>query len=107
MLHALLCKQKKFSRMTGTCVYLQTAASAVFLANNMLGQAAWTPTLHHYSGYKPCDLMECVKLMHQVHLAQRTSAATPAIRDKYAQPKFCCVSAIQGRPDAMQSSLFR
>lgn len=58
----------------------QIAASAVLLANVSLGRSAWTPTLQHYTGYKPCDLMECCKLMHKVHLAQhKPEATTPAI----------------------------
>ena len=86
---------------------VQIAASAVFLAQVMLGRPGWTHTLKHYSGYNPCDLMECVKLMHQVHLAQHPSTTTPAIRDKYGQPKFCCVSAIQGRSDLLHNCLFQ
>ena len=87
---------------------LQIAASAVLLANVSLGRSAWTPTLQHYTGYKPCDLMECCKLMHKVHLAQhKPEATTPAIRDKYAQPKYYCVSAIRCSMDVLPHYLFR
>jgi cyclin A len=87
---------------------MQVAASAVFLANFTLGRSAWTPTLQHYTGYNPCDLMECCKLMHKVHLAQRKpEATTPATRDKYAQTKYYCVSAIQSKVDMLPHYLFR
>lgn len=87
---------------------MQVAASAVFLANFTLGRSAWTPTLQHYTGYNPCDLMECCKLMHKVHLAQhKPEATTPATRDKYAQTKYYCVSAIQSKVDMLPHYLFR
>ena len=96
------------SVLTGSCVQAQIAASAVLLANVILGRSAWTPTLQHYSGYNPCDLIECCKLMHKVHQAQhRPEAATPATRDKYAQPKYYCVSAIQSSMDVLPNYLFR
>lgn len=86
----------------------QVAASAVFLANFTLGRSAWTPTLQHYTGYNPCDLMECCKLMHKVHLAQhKPEATTPATRDKYAQTKYYCVSAVQSKVDMLPHYLFR
>ncbi|KAL0039838.1 hypothetical protein WJX77_009647 [Trebouxia sp. C0004] len=86
----------------------QVAASAVFLANFTLGRSAWTPTLQHYTGYNPCDLMECCKLMHKVHLAQhKPEATTPATRDKYSQTKYYCVSAIQSKVDMLPHYLFR
>ncbi|KAL3133871.1 Cyclin-A1-2 [Trebouxia sp. C0010 RCD-2024] len=73
----------------------QIAASAVMLANLTLGRPAWTPTLQHYTGYSPCDIMACCKLMHKLHAGQhKPAAATPAIRDKYAQPRLYCVSSV-------------
>lgn len=87
---------------------MQIAASAVLLANVALGRSAWTPTLQHYTGYSPCDLMKCCELMHKVHTAQhRPGATTLAIRDKYSQPKFYCVSAIQSSMDVLPNYLFR
>ena len=87
---------------------MQVAASAVLLANVTLGRPAWTPTLEHYTGYSSCDLMECCKLMHKLHAGQhRPAAATPAIRDKYSQPKFYCVSAIQCSMDVLPNHIFR
>ena len=87
---------------------MQIAASAVLLANVVLGRSAWTATLQHYTGYSPCDLVECCKLMHKVHASQhKPSAATPAIRDKFSQPKFYCVSAIQSNMDSLPHYIFR
>lgn len=87
---------------------LQVAASAVLLANVALGRPAWTPTLEHYTGYSPRDIMECCKLMHKLHVGQHNpAAATPAIRDKYAQPRFYCVSAIQSSMEVLPSHIFR
>ena len=86
---------------------MQIAASAVLLANVGLGRSAWTPTLQHYTGYSPCDLMECCKLMHKLHVGQHSpAAATPAIRDKYAQPRFYCVSAIQSNMELLPNHIF-
>ena len=87
---------------------LQIAASAVLLANVALGRPAWTPTLQHYTGYSPCGLVDCCKLMHKLHVGQHSpAAATPAIRDKYAQPRFYCVSAIQSNMEVLPNHMFR
>ena len=87
---------------------MQIAASAVFLANVALGRSAWTPTLQHYTGYSACNLMECCKLMHKVHAAlHRPGAPTSAIREKYSQPRFYCVSAIQSNMEFLPNYLFR
>lgn len=87
---------------------MQVAASAVLLANVALGRPAWTPTLEHYTGYSPHDIMECCKLMHKLHVGQHNpAAATPAIRDKYAQPRFYCVSAIQSSMEVLPNHIFR
>lgn len=72
------------------------AASAVYLAKFTLDphQHPWTPTLQHYSGYRPLDLKECVTAMSALQLNTK-GCTLPAIREKYRQPKFKAVSTMQ------------
>ena len=74
------------------------ASSAIFLANFTLGRAPWTTTLAYYTGYSPRDLRECVTELHRLYVANRTSNL-PAIREKYSQTKFKCVSTIRPQPE--------
>eukprot|EP00897_Mesotaenium_endlicherianum_P010121 jgi/Mesen1/9137/ME000058S08628 len=71
------------------------AASAIFLAKLTLDPKAhpWTPTLQHYTGYKPTDLQECVLALHALQLNAK-GCTLPATREKYRQPKFKGVSAL-------------
>lgn len=70
------------------------AASAVFLALYTLNQPPWTPTLEHYAQYTAQDIKGCVQALHEVYVASRRSTTLPAIREKYSQHKFKCVSTI-------------
>lgn len=66
-----------------------TAASAVFLAKLTLNNDThpWTPTLQHYTGYRPSQLQECVTDLYALQLNVR-GCGLPAIREKYGQPRF-------------------
>ncbi|KAJ4981752.1 hypothetical protein NE237_032589 [Protea cynaroides] len=65
------------------------AASAIFLANFILHPSTrpWNATLGHYTLYKPSQLRDCVKALHD--LASNTHSTTLlAIREKYSQHKY-------------------
>eukprot|EP00897_Mesotaenium_endlicherianum_P008904 jgi/Mesen1/8041/ME000428S07246 len=66
------------------------AASAVFLAEVILHPQgrSWTPTLHHYTGYKPSDLQECVLSLHALQVNTK-GCTLSAVREKYRQPVLC------------------
>ncbi|KAK9814321.1 hypothetical protein WJX72_004031 [[Myrmecia] bisecta] len=83
----------------------QIAASATLLANFTLGRPAWTLTLQHYTGYTPAELKPCTILIHHLFLNARRSSM-PAICDKYASPKYVCVSAV-GTPEQLPEWLFQ
>lgn len=71
------------------------AAAAVFVAKVTLSPSCrpWNLTLQHYSGYKPSELKECIKAIHE--LQKNTKSCTlPAIREKYRQHKFKCVATL-------------
>lgn len=71
------------------------AAAAVFVAKVTLSPTCrpWNSTLQHYSGYKPSELKECIKALHE--LQKNTKNCTlPAIREKYRQHKFKCVASL-------------
>lgn len=70
------------------------AASAVFLALYTLNQPPWTATLEHYAQYTAQEIKACVTALHEVYVASRRSTTLPAIREKYSQHKFKCVSTI-------------
>ncbi|CAA6657475.1 unnamed protein product [Spirodela intermedia] len=71
------------------------AASSVFLARFTMNPDThpWTPTLQHYSGYKPSELEDCVQAIHDMQLNRKASSLV-AIRDKYKQHKFKCVGTM-------------
>lgn len=71
------------------------AASAVFLAKFTLDptKRPWTPTLKHYTRYQPSELQICVKELHDLQ-CNRQGCGLPAIREKYGQHKFKCVSTM-------------
>ncbi|KAG0479283.1 hypothetical protein HPP92_010141 [Vanilla planifolia] len=72
-----------------------TAASAVFLARFTLNQEQppWNKRLRQYTGYKVTDLKECIYLLHDLQLGKRWSNLD-AVREKYKQHRFKCVSAM-------------
>ena len=79
----------------------QLAAGAVALARGWLGAPAWSPTLAHYARYAGQELRPVVAALHVLaqRAASRSACALPAVREKYAAPKFKCVSGLLP-PDA-------
>ena len=73
------------------------AAAAVFLSLATLGKLPWTATLCHYTQLSSDDLRECVEALHACHVTAQKSSLS-AVREKYAQVKFKCVSLIKPRP---------
>ncbi|KAH9545560.1 hypothetical protein CY35_12G054000 [Sphagnum magellanicum] len=71
------------------------AASAVFMAKLTLDSSRhpWDSTLQHYTGYKPSELRECVVGIHEIQCNTK-NCTLPAIREKYRQHKFKCVSTL-------------
>ncbi|XP_010906637.1 cyclin-A3-1 [Elaeis guineensis] len=71
------------------------AASAVFLARLTINPAShpWNETLQNNTGYRPSELKECVHAIHALQLNKKGSALV-AIKDKYKQHRFKCVSAL-------------
>lgn len=71
------------------------AASSVYLAKLTLDSSVcpWDATLQHYTGYKPSELENCVKALHELQLNTK-SCTLPAIREKYRQHKFKCVATL-------------
>lgn len=71
------------------------AASAVFMAKATLipTDKPWTSTLRHYSGYRPSELKECAKAIHDLQ-CNKKNCTLPAVREKYRQHKFKCVATI-------------
>ncbi|GER36269.1 cyclin A-like protein [Striga asiatica] len=71
------------------------AASVMFLTRFMLQPMVhpWNIALQRYSGYKPSDLKECAGILHDLQLSKRGGALV-AVRDKYKQHKFKCVSML-------------
>jgi len=83
----------------------QTAAASVLLALHTL-ERRWTPTLEHFTGYRASDLEQPVRLLHAAAERVRRPDALPAVRDKYATPRFKCVSKLmmpRDLPDALFS----
>ncbi|XP_021717819.1 cyclin-A1-4 [Chenopodium quinoa] len=83
-----------------------TAASSVFLAKYILSPSKrpWNSTLLHYTLYKPSDLLECVKALHQLCLSSHSSSLS-AIREKYSQHKYKFV-AKKNCPPSIPSEYF-
>eukprot|EP01018_Ginkgo_biloba_P023760 Gb_10619 [translate_table: standard] len=71
------------------------AASAVFLAKVTLDPTTrpWNATLKHYTQYRPSELRNCVKALHELQ-CDRQGCSLPAIREKYRQHKFKCASTL-------------
>ncbi|KAL9240871.1 hypothetical protein vseg_015043 [Gypsophila vaccaria] len=71
------------------------AASAIFLAKFTIQpkEHPWSSDLQSYTGYKPSDLSECVLRLQDFQLAKRGGSLV-AIRNKYKQHKFKCVSTL-------------
>ncbi|KAL0366252.1 UNVERIFIED_CONTAM: G2/mitotic-specific cyclin C13-1 [Sesamum radiatum] len=71
------------------------AASVVFLSRLTLQpkQHPWSLALQLHSGYKAADLKECVCILQDLQSSKRGGALV-AVRDKYKQHKFKCVSTL-------------
>ncbi|GFQ01533.1 putative cyclin-a3-1 [Phtheirospermum japonicum] len=54
------------------------------------------------SGYKAADLKECVGILHDLQMSKRGSALV-AVREKYEQHKFKCVSKLSSPLDVPES----
>jgi cyclin A len=82
------------------------AASAVFMAKLTLdsNRHPWDSTLQHYTGYKPSELRECVVGIHEIQCNTK-NCTLPAIREKYRQHKFKCVSTLVA-PSIIPSEYF-
>ncbi|KAL3655247.1 cyclin [Castilleja foliolosa] len=71
------------------------AASVVFLSRFTLQPKIhpWNNALEVSSGYKAADLKECVSILCDLQTSKRGSALV-AVREKYEQHKFKCVSTL-------------
>ncbi|CAH9100580.1 unnamed protein product [Cuscuta epithymum] len=71
------------------------ASSVIFLARFTLKPNVhpWNQKLHQYTGYKPADLKPCISIIHDLQLSKRAGSLV-ALRDKYKQHKFKCVSSL-------------
>ncbi|KAL2895093.1 putative cyclin-A3-1 [Bienertia sinuspersici] len=76
------------------------AASVVFLAKLTAHpkKHPWSSNLQLYTGYKPSDLKECVLRIQDLQLDRRGGALL-AIKNKYKQHKYKCVSTLTSPSD--------
>ncbi|XP_047257671.1 G2/mitotic-specific cyclin C13-1-like [Capsicum annuum] len=80
------------------------AAAVIFLSRFTLQPKShpWGLALQRCSGYKAADLKECVLVIHDLQLSRRGNYLG-AVRDKYEQCKFVCVSTLSSplkKPDS-------
>ncbi|XP_076954812.1 cyclin-A3-2-like isoform X2 [Bidens hawaiensis] len=82
------------------------AASAIFIARFTIQREKhpWDLKMKRYTGYKPCELKDCVLAIHDLQL-RITSSSSHAIREKYSQQKFKCV-AVLFSPSIIPASYF-
>ncbi|KAE8658853.1 putative cyclin-A3-1 [Hibiscus syriacus] len=80
------------------------AASVMFLASFIIQpkRHPWSPVMQEYSGYKASDLKECVPIIHDLYSSKR-GGALQAVREKYKQHKFKCVSTMPACPEIPDS----
>ncbi|GFP86784.1 cyclin-a3-2 [Phtheirospermum japonicum] len=71
------------------------AASVVFLSRFTLQPKIhpWNNALEQSSGYNAADLKECVGILRDLQMSKKGSALV-AVREKYEQHKFKCVSTL-------------
>ncbi|KAK4750500.1 hypothetical protein SAY87_003982 [Trapa incisa] len=76
------------------------AASVIYLTMFILNPniCPWNLALQQYSGYTAKDLKECVQILHDLYMRRR-GASLQAVREKYNQHKFKCVSTIASPPE--------
>ncbi|GFP83925.1 putative cyclin-a3-1 [Phtheirospermum japonicum] len=82
------------------------AASVIFLARFVLQpkRHPWNSALQRQTGYKASDLQECVLIIHDLQLSKK-GCSLVAVRDKYKQHKFKCVSTLTS-PSEIPESFF-
>ncbi|GFZ10188.1 similar to CYCLIN A3;4 [Actinidia rufa] len=82
------------------------AAAVVFLSKFTIRPKLhpWNSALEKISGYKPADLKECVLITHDLQLSKRAGSLV-AVREKYNQHKFKCVSRLSS-PEEIPNSFF-
>ncbi|KAL3634156.1 putative cyclin-A3-1 [Castilleja foliolosa] len=82
------------------------AASVIYLARFTLqpNQHPWNLALQSQTGYKASDLKECVRIIHDLQLSKKCSTLV-AVREKYKQHKFKCVSTLTS-PSEIPESFF-
>ncbi|KAL2232636.1 putative cyclin-A3-1 [Sesamum indicum] len=82
------------------------AASVIFLSRFTLQPQLhpWNSALQRHSGYEAADLKECVCILHDLQMSRRGSALV-AVREKYKQQKFKCVSTLS-TPSEVPESFF-
>ncbi|XP_059636598.1 G2/mitotic-specific cyclin C13-1-like [Cornus florida] len=82
------------------------AASVIFLSRFTIQPKfhPWSLALQRYSGYKPEDLKECVLIIHDLQLSRRGGSLV-AVREKYKQHEFKCVSTLSSLSE-MPNSYF-
>ncbi|XP_077230995.1 cyclin-A3-1-like [Tasmannia lanceolata] len=71
------------------------AASVIFVSRFTLDPKMhpWSLSLQQHSGYRPSELKDCVHAIHDLQLNRKGSSLV-AIREKYKQHKFKCVSSL-------------
>lgn len=71
------------------------AASAVFLARLTIAPDCnpWSKEMQKLTGYKASELKDCIRAIHDLQLNRKGLSLT-AIRDKYKQHRFKCVSTL-------------
>ncbi|CAL5221024.1 g3142 [Coccomyxa viridis] len=92
------------------------AAAAVLLARHicainipaMRSLQPWSPTLQHYSGYRPSELRECATALHAFHVkaSQSTAKAKTIIHEKYAKNRYHSVAMHMKPPLELPPQLF-
>ncbi|XP_021759529.1 putative cyclin-A3-1 [Chenopodium quinoa] len=82
------------------------AASVIFLAKftTQPKKHPWNSSLQSYTGYKPSDLKECVLRIQDLQLDRRGGSLV-AVRNKYKQHKYKCVSTLAS-PAEIPASYF-
>ncbi|XP_073051551.1 putative cyclin-A3-1 [Primulina eburnea] len=83
------------------------AASVTFLSRFILQpkQHPWTSALESHTGYKAADLRECVCILHDLQSSRKLTSLV-AVREKYKQHKFKCVSTLSS-PSEIPESFFK
>ncbi|KAL6560213.1 Cyclin [Orobanche hederae] len=106
-LEFLCCYLAELSLLDYVCVkFLPSlvAASVVFLSRFILQPMLhpWNSPLEYHSGYEAADLKECVGILHDLQMSKRGSALV-AVREKYNQHEFKCVSMLSSPLEVPES----